>query len=227
MIRINRTAPAPSVLSTSRAKGRYSHAAVVQALLLVQHKKCCYCEAYIADSGSGKQVEHFRPRSQFPDLKYEWNNLFLTCADCNSAKSNQFPVSVAGEPLLLDPSHPTVDPEDHIDFVVRAEPAASLANKSSVEPPLAKPRRNSLKGRETIRVVKLSAEHHVKKRGEILGKLVHWYAALRTESNRTSKGNGDPIQVDKWKNELREAMGDDRAYAGLARTFVREYQVSL
>ena len=98
----------------------------------MQHNKCCYCESYIAESGSGKQVEHFRPRSQFKELQHDWNNLLLACADCNWAKLDGFPVAGNGEPLLLDPSDPDVDPEDHIEFIVSDEQIARVTDKGSI-----------------------------------------------------------------------------------------------
>ena len=220
LIRINRTAQAPSVLLTSSAHYRYRHEVVVGALLEMQHGKCCYCELHIADSGSGKQVEHFQPRSQFKELWYDWSNLLLACADCNSAKLDKFPVAADGEPLLLDPSDPTLDPEDHIEFVVcKAQTAWELPLG------LAIPRGGSPRGGRSIQVLKLSSEQHIRRRKETLDKLRSWYVSLLTEARRRACGVGDTLEVDCLKNKLREANGDDKAYAGLARTFHREYQL--
>ena len=219
MILINRTAPAPSVLSTSSAKDRYQ-GDVVQALLQMQHGKCCYCELDIAHSGSGKQVEHFRPRAQFNNLLYDWNNLLLACADCNHAKLDQFPLSHDGEPLLLDPSDPTLDPEDPIEFVV-----SEKQTTSGVPLWLAIPRGQSRRGKESIRVMKLSGEHHIKRRRETLDKLRFCYTLLLFESKRISHGDGDSPEADRLKDGLRKAIGDDKAYACLARTFFREHRL--
>ena len=220
MIRINRTAPAPLVLSTSSAKDRYNHGDVVQALLQMQYYKCCYCELYIADTGSGKQVEHFRPRAQFNNLWYDWDNLLLACADCNHAKLSKFPMLDDGELLLLDPSDPTLNPEDHIEFVV-----SEKQTTGGVPLGLAIPRGQSRRGKESIRVIKLSGEQHIKRRRETLDKLRFCYASLLTESTRISHGDGDALEADRLKNELLEAIGDDKAYAGLARTFHREHRL--
>ena len=227
LIRINRTAPAPSVLSHSTAKERYSYPEVIQALLQIQYQKCCYCEVYIAESGSGKQVEHFRPRSQFAELEYEWTNLLLACADCNSAKSNKFPVSGAGEPLMLDPSDPAVDPEDHIEFVVRGKPVSGTDGTGRLPAGLAVPRNGSPRGRETIQAIKLSGSQHVKRRNETLDKLHLYYSRLLAENKRATLGNGDTQQIEWLKNEIRRVIASDSTYAGLARTFVREHRVSI
>ena len=220
MIRITRTVQAPSILSISRANKRYNHNEVVQALHKMQHGKCCYCELHIADSGSGKQVEHFRPRSKFKYLWYDWSNLLLACADCNQAKLSKFPVTDDGEPLLLNPSDPTLNPEDHIEFVVRERQI-----NGELPLGLAISRGCSPAGRESIRVIKLSKGHHIKRRRETLDKLRSCYTLLLTEARRTACGAGNAHEVDRLKNELKEANGDDKAYAGLARTFHREHRL--
>ena len=223
VIRINRTMPGPSVLSTSRDRTRYRSDDVVQALLLMQHQKCCYCEMFISDSGSGKQVEHFRPKSVFKELEYDWNNLLLACADCNGAKSDMFPISWNGEPLLVDPADPALDPEDHIEFVVKEQTTAQPSNSVAIELPLglAVARNSSPLGQETIRVLQLWRPHHIKRRRGILDTLRLSYTSLLTERKRISLGNGDAKQMNKAKGMLQEAIGSDKAYAGLARAFAR------
>ena len=187
----------------------------------MQHSKCCYCELFISDTGSGKQVEHFRPRVQFDNLWYDWNNLFLACADCNNAKLSKFPMSVDGEPLLLDPSDPTVNPEDHIEFVVRDKQATG-----GVPLGLAVPRGQSRRGKESIRAMKLSGEHHIKRRRETLGNLMSRYLSWLDESKKIARGNGNSLKADRLRDELMDAIGDDKAYAGLARAFHREYPIA-
>ena len=220
MIRINRTTQAPSVLSTSIAQTRYNHKDVVHALFAMQHGKCCYCELHIAKSGLGKQVEHFRPKSQFKDLRYDWSNLLLACADCNNAKSCKFPVSNDGEPLLLNPSDPSLDPEDHIEFVV-----SEKQTTTDLPPGLAIPRGHSPRGKESIQVMKLSGAQHLKRRQETLGRLRSRFSHFLSEAKRTASGSGDAQVIERLKSELREANGDDKAYAGLARTFHRVHRL--
>ena len=227
LIRINRTTPAPSILSTSTAEERYNNSEVVQALLTMQHHKCCYCEIHIAEWGLGKQVEHFRPKSKFKELMYDWNNLLLACGECNYAKLSKFPVSSDKEPLLLDPSDATIDPEDHIEFLVTEEQAKNLGYGSiELLSGIAVAREHSLKGRASIQTINLSGSHHVKRRGETLSKLQLCYSWLLSETKRVSVGNGNVQTVHRLKDELQEAVGADKAYAGLARTFCREHRLS-
>jgi uncharacterized protein (TIGR02646 family) len=51
--------------------------------------KCSYCEVPIGSRREG-QVEHFRPKSLFPALAYEWGNYLLGCGGCNGAKSDKW-----------------------------------------------------------------------------------------------------------------------------------------
>ena len=47
---------------------------------------CAYCE----ERAKG-EVDHFRPKSQYPELVYFWSNWLFTCRDCNQAKANKWP----------------------------------------------------------------------------------------------------------------------------------------
>jgi len=63
---------------------------------------CAFCDGQIGVE-SRETVEHFRPKSKFPELAYEWENLFPCCDMCQSKKLELF------EEGLLRP--------DHSDFV--------------------------------------------------------------------------------------------------------------
>ena len=48
---------------------------------------CGYCE----EPGGRGEVDHFRPKSRFPESVYEWSNWILACHDCNQAKGDKWP----------------------------------------------------------------------------------------------------------------------------------------
>lgn len=58
---------------------------------------CAYCERQcepqVATSNphSREEIEHFRPRSRFPELSFEWLNLVYACHRCNHCKDNSWP----------------------------------------------------------------------------------------------------------------------------------------
>lgn len=47
---------------------------------------CGYCEEI-----SRGEIDHFRPKSRFPELVYEWSNWVFACHDCNSFKGEKWP----------------------------------------------------------------------------------------------------------------------------------------
>jgi uncharacterized protein (TIGR02646 family) len=62
---------------------------------------CAYCDGYPFGM-SRETIDHFRPKSKFPLLAYQWENLFLCCDRCQTIKGEQFDI------LLLKP-----DEEDY------------------------------------------------------------------------------------------------------------------
>jgi len=72
----------------------------------MSRRKCSYCESAIAHRGDG-QVEHFKPKSLFPSLAYDWGNYFLSCGGCNRPKSDKWPKS--GGYLRPDEGDPAGD----------------------------------------------------------------------------------------------------------------------
>lgn len=80
-----------------------------QALLQEQGWVCAYCGRKIDDGGS--HIEHFLPRSKFPERELDYANLFASCGPsgkksapktCGDAKGYWDPT----DPVNLIPSHP-------------------------------------------------------------------------------------------------------------------------
>ncbi len=53
---------------------------------------CSYCDLYPVAPSSPETVDHFRPkgRRRWPELAYDWGNLFFACAACQSEKRERF-----------------------------------------------------------------------------------------------------------------------------------------
>ncbi len=79
----------------------------------IQYNKCAYCESTMGVAGDGN-LHNFRPKSKFPELAYDWNNLFVVCPICSSNKRDQFPLDNRDAPLLVDPT--AEDPGKSISF---------------------------------------------------------------------------------------------------------------
>ncbi|AXG70968.1 AAA domain, putative AbiEii toxin, type IV TA system [Kordia sp. SMS9] len=96
------------------------------------HGKCAYCESSIMTTFAG-DLEHYRPKGGVAEssdhtgywwLVNDWDNLLISCRNCNVKKKNHFPIKdetqrvftseddlTKEEPLVLNPC---IDyPEDH------------------------------------------------------------------------------------------------------------------
>ena len=135
----------------------YGHKKVKAALTNMQRGKCCYCERKILASGYG-DVEHFRPKrtvqqdARSPEVRpgyfwlaYEWSNLLLACAVCNtSGKQTFFPLENPAErarshldslalerPMLVDPARE--DPRLHIRYEGDAPYALTARGEATID----------------------------------------------------------------------------------------------
>lgn len=85
MRKLNRpSCPNPIGLRTN-----YKHPDVKQALSDASFGKCMYCESKVTQVYFG-DVEHIKPKSKYPTLKFEWTNLGFVCARCNNSKSDKY-----------------------------------------------------------------------------------------------------------------------------------------
>ncbi len=225
MVKIKRS-KCPTILSkkkkpTSKA---YRSQKVVSALWEMQLEKCCYCEQRIPDEGHQKAVEHFRPKSIFKGLKNNWVNLLLACSQCNGEKSDKFPIQLIDKsnetkviylrhnssesPLLIDPSDPQLDPEDHIDFLVddREEHCGLIIAKD-----------NSQRGTVTINTIGLHKKFYTNKRqifliDILLGKYLLMMQAMKSKNENT---------LNSLKIELENLMSAGHEFAAFARAFAK------
>ena len=76
--------------------------------MMDRRERCMYC----LDS-HGTDIEHFYPKTSYPEKMFFWQNLLLCCTECGRFKGDRFPLE-NGQPLLIDPT--IEDPWDHLDF---------------------------------------------------------------------------------------------------------------
>ena len=112
---------------------------------------CAYCE----ETTKG-ELDHFRPKSRFPDLVYSWSNWVFACHECNNAKTNAWPTDGYVDPCA---KCLTDRPERH--FVFDTQTGFILPNRSL------SPRRRQ-KAQRTIDDLGLSDWQHLKNRVEWL-----------------------------------------------------------
>ena len=81
---------------------------IIEALLKISFDKCCFCETSINEESKYMEVEHFHPKSLYPDEVVLWENLLPICKRCNGKKSDH---DTKLEPII----HPVIDnPKEHI-----------------------------------------------------------------------------------------------------------------
>lgn len=61
---------------------------VLGALLAMHGRVCAYCQCSLDDTS---EVEHFRPKSVYWWLAYDFSNYLLSCSRCNQKKGKVFP----------------------------------------------------------------------------------------------------------------------------------------
>ena len=203
---------------------------VVRELRQMQHKKCCYCERQIPDTGHEKHVEHFAPKSIFKALRNHWPNLLLACPQCNGKKGNRFPVmltenaneeeilyvkeareAVGNLPAVIDPSN--INPEAHLDYHV--ELSDFLFGQ-------VRPRGPSVLGKTTIYVTGIDEVFFFKLRRAHVRRL---YQAFLDCDEAIDSGVDYRIVRTKYRIEV--LLSDGSEFAGLAREFARTMKLDV
>lgn len=92
MVNIQRETPPKEVLyllekEKSKASGTYNIKKVFDVLVKEFYNKCYICEN---KEPSSLNIEHFEPHRGDEDLKFKWENLFLSCAHCNNIKMDKY-----------------------------------------------------------------------------------------------------------------------------------------
>jgi len=172
---------------------------VRSALVATCAGKCAYCETPLAEQAM--LVDRFRPASGAlaldgtlsPDhywwLAYAWENLYPSCAECQSFKGARFPVraqraapGTTGEalrderPLLLEPRHD--DPEQHL---VYSEDGSVASNTEE--------------GRATIEILGLNRAQLLAARRDALAQVRREWE--ETSAQMASKAGLDPLGFDR------------------------------
>lgn len=70
-------------------KNKYNQEYVKDTLKSMYNNCCCYCESSLGVT-SFAHIEHLKPKSIFPELSFEWDNLHLCCEICNINKSGSW-----------------------------------------------------------------------------------------------------------------------------------------
>lgn len=72
---------------------------IKKSLLAMTYGKCIYSEAILIENSTCEEVDHFYPKSIYPEKVVEWGNLMPSCKICNAKKGNIDP----GKVSLINP----------------------------------------------------------------------------------------------------------------------------
>lgn len=90
-------------------------------LLTGSGHKCAFCSTKLAKSHSQiLEIEHFRPKVEFPKFAFTWSNLYPICHCCNMIKKDNFSKG------LIPPDHQEFE-EDWLEF--SSEGKLTVSNK--------------------------------------------------------------------------------------------------
>ncbi len=97
-----------------KAESKYNHEDVKLALRKMFSEKCAYCESDTTHVSYG-EIEHFKPKSKYPELCFEWKNMNFSCEICNgkSHKGDKFPLEQENGPIINPVDE---NPDEHFKF---------------------------------------------------------------------------------------------------------------
>lgn len=99
----------PRIWDNARGSRAVLAAAATLAKMAGDTERCMYCE-----DSHGTDIEHFWPKTPYPESLFVWRNLLLCCTECGRLKGQRFPLDETSSPLLLDPT--VEEPWQHLDF---------------------------------------------------------------------------------------------------------------
>lgn len=88
----------------------YRNDAVREGLIKSSEGKCAFCEC-IPSEGGNIEIEHFKPKSEYPEFTFEWDNFLPSCRKCNGSKGTHDTVV---EPII---NPYDIDPKGVFHFV--------------------------------------------------------------------------------------------------------------
>jgi uncharacterized protein (TIGR02646 family) len=135
---------------------------------------CCYCEGKIKNT-SYPEIEHFKPKADFPELCFDYSNFHFTCKRCNLAKGRQYNED------MVSPSDE--NPEEFICF--KGELAIGIDNSES--------------GTRMIKILKLNDRSDLKEeRSKYLNTFARNYSLIiKTIESVLANGNNEGLEIVK------------------------------
>lgn len=116
----------------ARHQGRPVNHVLVPLLRAMTLGHCAYCDGFPVSPVSSDTIDHFRPKSTFPELSYGWGNLFYACGQCQAQKRERFDERL----LAPDAGSYTFERYFLVNYrtgEIEPSPSASPADRSAAE----------------------------------------------------------------------------------------------
>jgi uncharacterized protein (TIGR02646 family) len=181
-----------------KAGNKYRHPKVKEEIKKMFSEKCAYCESHISHVDYG-DIEHFRPKSKYPDCCFDWNNFLLACGICNDSehKGAKFPEENEDGPFVNP-----VDEEPNEFFNFEFDPDTELAIVNPKNP----------RAITTERELGLNRTDLIRHRSAVVRKMV--LITLKADQ-------GDPNCL----NEILNCCKKEEEYAAFARMLVKKFNL--
>lgn len=186
----------------------YRHKDIQSVLAESSHYKCAFCECKPGESGN-IEVEHFEPKSLYPQKAFEWNNLLPACRKCNEAKLD---FDTGKEPII----NPAIEePEELLTYrFIEICPVVGSGDEEKAKNTIEVCNLNSPRLYEARSAVMIAITEYV---DELRGKI-----ALIDEADSSRKKS---MRINKLRNSIEildKLLQDDSAYSGYCRWFVAQ-----
>lgn len=193
--------PTDKTLTIKRknAEKKYAQADVKSTLKTMFSRKCAFCER-LRDQ---PHIEHFWPKTTYPEKCFDWFNLILACETCNGLefKGIKFPLDFDKKPLFVNPCDD--DPSVHFDFVCEVDSNHEHGFIAVVKP-------KTKAGRITVKEIGLNRPNLLQERTDFM--LMTLYTALKA-------GEGDEEAISK----LKKACEPRFIFSAFAKTLYQKY----
>lgn len=153
---------------------------------------CAYCEAFCKGD-----VDHFRPKSRYPEQVYVWANWVLACPVCNNKKGGSWPSGGYVDPCARSSR---AQPESYFSFATKT---AEIIPKENLSVSRLK------KARQTIEELGLNDYHHRKRRTQ-------WLTAVSIIVG------SDTVEDAERQNFIRFVTARERELSSITRHFLVE-----
>ena len=177
---------------------KYGHKDIRERLNSCSFNKCFYCESKL--TGDLREIDHYIEVSIDHSKAYDWENLYLSCTNCNDKLDhNVIPVT--------DALNPCVDSDDEIQRHITFEKECICSQPDSE------------KGLKTIQKFKLDSELLELRRCKRLNIL----ATKALDIENKMKGENRVEYSDEDKNEIRLFMQKDQPYSLMCEIYIRKH----